>query len=251
MKWGPLYTVHVLVSSQTVTQAGQSVACLKCLVDVKQLICSFFLTDFFEISQFIHRYCFLYFLKTPYLNSCEKSNLAGVLLRSARLPAFLGCLLPCCLWAASWPVAPPRTGAQDTFVTSGFQLLRAESEWTELAGITYPLRCWVPDWADFCPHKVAVCIPSLQSGAPGSALGALEHSSGAPTNLPFRFLVWITPFYEHFLTQSFSSGIYLKLEQKTLDKSVPLCQPVLIENCHPSSLWLHSQQGYVLLVEEM
>lgn len=128
VKWGPLYTVHVLVSSQTVTQAGQSVACLKCLVDVKQLICSFFLTDFFEISQFIHRYCFLYFLKTPYLNSCEKSNLAGVLLRSARLPAFLGCLLPCCLWAASWPVAPPRTGAQDTFVTSGFQLLRAESE---------------------------------------------------------------------------------------------------------------------------
>lgn len=80
VKWGTLLADSILVSfSPMIKQAEQSLACLKCLLDVKQLIGScFLLPGFLEISKSIRTdSCFLNFLKTPYLSPCEKANLAG------------------------------------------------------------------------------------------------------------------------------------------------------------------------------
>ena len=61
--------------SQMIQQACQPLACLKCLVGVKQMICScYFCSDCFEIGKSIlPDSCVLNFLKTPYLSFVKLS----------------------------------------------------------------------------------------------------------------------------------------------------------------------------------
>lgn len=226
-----------------IKQAEQSLGCLKCLLDIKQLICSCFFCSqaFFEISKSIRTdSCFLNFLKTPYLSRCEKPNLAGCAL--AMLPGHQP------FWGISptpHPPGPPPglwgTRAQDGFVTWQCLALKGRAEWKELVGISCPSPFAFLDVWHSCflsPQNGKCTFLHAQHGTLRKYFGGLEPSPGASYTSTF----WAaSPVNNHFLwifiNLVFISGLYLKMEGKTCkSSSLSAC----FDNCHPLLYFLSS-----------
>lgn len=122
---GPLLTDSILVSfSQMIKQTEQPLACLKCLVDVKQLMCScsFCSQTFFEISKSIRTDSCFWTFSNPLSQIPVKSQTwLAVLLRWCLSGSLSGVsppyLLPLSPGVTSYSVTPWGAEAQGGFVT--------------------------------------------------------------------------------------------------------------------------------------